>query len=138
MFVFICYISTLSTCQPNFPEILNFTREKPACMAYIMSPMKMAIQQRGKFAFRSVFLLRVFIRNSDFLFVLVWHCCRILWIIIITLSLYGTMRIFKGSYEAYTFNAISFVTETAYLDWNTTFPSVSICEITSTEVFWTE
>jgi len=28
-------------------------------------------------------------------------------------------------------NAVSFVTETAYLDWNTTFPAVSICETES-------
>lgn len=45
--------------------------------------------------------------------------------------------IFKGSYESFQNNAISFVTETTYLEWNTKFPTVTICEITGTEVVWT-
>lgn len=61
---------------------------------------------------------------------------RIFWMSIFLLSFFGMMMILKGSYESFQNNAISFVTETTYLDWNTTFPAVSICEITGSEVNW--
>ncbi|KAF5298771.1 hypothetical protein FQR65_LT09640 [Abscondita terminalis] len=46
-------------------------------------------------------------------------------------------KMFYASYQAFRHNAISFVTETTYLEWNTSFPAVSICEISSSEIFWT-
>nr|XP_015837686.1 PREDICTED: sodium channel protein Nach-like isoform X2 [Tribolium castaneum] len=61
---------------------------------------------------------------------------RLTWIAIFILSFYGMILVFKASYKSYTENAISFVTETAYLNWNTSFPAVTLCEITSSEVAW--
>ncbi|XP_071053835.1 pickpocket protein 11-like [Onthophagus taurus] len=62
---------------------------------------------------------------------------RFIWLIIMGLSIYGMLIILKGSYESYKNDSISFVTETAYLDWNTTFPAVTICEINSADITWT-
>lgn len=59
---------------------------------------------------------------------------RIFWMLVFLLSFAGMLRIFKGSYESFQQNAISFVTETTYLDWNTTFPAVTVCEITGSEI----
>lgn len=63
---------------------------------------------------------------------------RLTWVIITSLSLTGMFVVLRGVYNTYTYNAISFVTETAYLDWNTTFPAVSVCEITSSEILLTK
>ncbi|KAJ8971227.1 hypothetical protein NQ317_008816 [Molorchus minor] len=43
---------------------------------------------------------------------------------------------FKESYKTFQQNAISFVTETTYLDWNTTFPAITICPIAGSEPEW--
>lgn len=45
--------------------------------------------------------------------------------------------IFLASYDAYDTNPISFVTETTYLQWNTSFPSVSICQVMNQDIYWT-
>ncbi|KAJ3637615.1 hypothetical protein MTP99_001059 [Tenebrio molitor] len=62
---------------------------------------------------------------------------RLTWTAIFILSFYGMILVFKASYKSYTESAISFVTETAYLNWNTSFPAITLCEITSSEVPWT-
>ncbi|XP_065167397.1 sodium channel protein Nach-like [Atheta coriaria] len=62
---------------------------------------------------------------------------RFAWLFIVLLSTLGMMRIFKSSYDSYLQHSISFATETTYLNWNTTFPAISVCEIAGTEVFWT-
>ncbi|XP_017776900.1 PREDICTED: pickpocket protein 28-like [Nicrophorus vespilloides] len=62
---------------------------------------------------------------------------RMFWLAIFIMFGMAMLRIFRGSYESFQHNAISFVTETTYLDWNTTFPAISVCEITSSETFWT-
>ncbi|KAL3288803.1 hypothetical protein HHI36_003236 [Cryptolaemus montrouzieri] len=41
---------------------------------------------------------------------------------------------FYESYEAFDTKAVSYVTETAYLHWNTSFPAISICEVKGAEL----
>lgn len=60
-----------------------------------------------------------------------------MWLMIFVISAGVMLLVISGAYDSYRYNAISFVTETTYLDWNTTFPAVTVCEITSAEVFWT-
>lgn len=64
-------------------------------------------------------------------------CFRLLWTVVFLTLLASMFIFFKESYETYTNNPISFVTETTYLEWNTTFPAITICEVSSSEVFWT-
>ncbi|CAG9857939.1 unnamed protein product [Phyllotreta striolata] len=46
------------------------------------------------------------------------------------------LLVFYQSWLQFEENAISFVTETTYLHWNTTFPSISVCPIAGTEPEW--
>lgn len=39
------------------------------------------------------------------------------------------IALIQSAIEAYQYNAVTFVAETTYLRWNTTFPAVSVCEI---------
>lgn len=64
-------------------------------------------------------------------------CFRAMWLMIFVVSTAVMMLVISGAYDTYRYNAISFVTETTYLDWNTTFPAVTICEISNSDVFWT-
>lgn len=43
----------------------------------------------------------------------------------------STYYLLIASYTAFRDHAVSFVSETSYLDWNTTFPAVSVCETES-------
>ncbi|XP_044746369.1 pickpocket protein 11-like [Coccinella septempunctata] len=45
---------------------------------------------------------------------------------------------FYESYKAFNTSAVSFVTETTYLNWNTSFPAISICEIKGADVEYDE
>uniref|UniRef100_U5ETC3 Putative pickpocket 13 n=1 Tax=Corethrella appendiculata TaxID=1370023 RepID=U5ETC3_9DIPT len=69
-----------------------------------------------------------FIAEKDYTFVE-----RIFWIICILTSWIGSAFLIQASLEAFRTNAITFVVETSYLDWNTDFPAVSICESRNTE-----
>ncbi|KAB0804682.1 hypothetical protein PPYR_01652 [Photinus pyralis] len=62
---------------------------------------------------------------------------RFLWMVIFVSSVVGMFTIFIAQYNSFKHNSISFVTETTYLEWNTTFPAVTLCEVGSTEIFWT-
>lgn len=53
---------------------------------------------------------------------------RVFWAICIILSWVGSVFLIKASLDAFNNNAISFVVESSYRDWNTEFPSVFICE----------
>ncbi|XP_044739945.1 uncharacterized protein LOC123301275 [Chrysoperla carnea] len=64
------------------------------------------------------------------------YLIKIFWLIPIILSSIGSTYIFIRSYEAYVYNSISFVTETTYLNWNTSFPAVSICEVWYKNKYW--
>lgn len=58
---------------------------------------------------------------------------RLFWIICITLSWIASILLIRASWDDFQNNAISFVVETSYLDWNTKFPSISICETENQE-----
>lgn len=53
---------------------------------------------------------------------------RIFWFLCVTLSWIASGMLIMSSLDAYQNNAISFVVETSYRDWDTHFPSVVICE----------
>ncbi|KAI4454863.1 amiloride-sensitive sodium channel-related [Holotrichia oblita] len=53
---------------------------------------------------------------------------KIFWLVCCAASWYGSTLLILASWDDFQHNAISFVAETDYLDWNTTFPSVVICE----------
>ncbi|KAK9746740.1 Amiloride-sensitive sodium channel [Popillia japonica] len=54
---------------------------------------------------------------------------KIFWLVCCIASWYGSTLLILASWDDFQHNAISFVAETNYLDWNTTFPSVAVCEI---------
>ncbi|XP_022177636.1 sodium channel protein Nach [Myzus persicae] len=54
---------------------------------------------------------------------------RLFWFICCTLSWFGSALLMMNSWEAYQTNAISFVVETSSLEFQTTFPAVSVCEM---------
>lgn len=60
---------------------------------------------------------------------------RFAWVLTFVASCYGTAVIFLASYEAYDKNPISFATETTYLNWNTTFPAVTVCQLVNPDIF---
>lgn len=53
---------------------------------------------------------------------------RVFWLICIILSWVGSVFLIRASLDAFNNNAISFVVESSYRDWDTDFPSVFICE----------
>lgn len=53
---------------------------------------------------------------------------RVFWILTCFISGLATWQYLQATWDAYNNNAISFVTDTTYLDWNTSFLSLSICE----------
>lgn len=53
---------------------------------------------------------------------------RFFWAFCILLSWVGSVFLIKASLNAFNNNAISFVVESSYLEWDTDFPSVFICE----------
>nr|CAD7415890.1 unnamed protein product [Timema poppensis] len=56
---------------------------------------------------------------------------RIFWLVCCTLSWCATGLVVMASWNAFQNNAISFVVETTYLDWNTDFPSLTVCDTSS-------
>lgn len=53
---------------------------------------------------------------------------RMFWFVSIVLSWVGSAFLILSALDAFHHNAISFVVETSYRDWNTNFPSVVVCE----------
>lgn len=53
---------------------------------------------------------------------------RIFWFVCITASWCASGMLIRASLDAFETDAITFVVETSYRDWNTNFPSVVICE----------
>lgn len=47
-----------------------------------------------------------------------------------------TFVLFYNAYRSFEENAVSFVTETTYLNWNTTFPAITVCAIGGSEIEW--
>lgn len=48
------------------------------------------------------------------------------------MSWHGSLILIRAQYEAYSNNPISFVVETSYIDWDTEFPTVALCETETT------
>lgn len=89
-------------------------------MDSIISPNKNAIGPKGiKILVVSEFFNKIFLPIVSF---------RIFWTAICCLSGYYTWMYLIATWYAFQNNAVSFVMETDYLEWNTTFPAVSICE----------
>ncbi|CAH1113598.1 unnamed protein product [Psylliodes chrysocephalus] len=63
---------------------------------------------------------------------------RAFWCVTFIVSFGIMLLLFYKSWIQFEENAISFVTETTYLHWNTTFPAISVCPITGTEPEWDE
>ena len=59
------------------------------------------------------------------------HGYRLFWAVCCLLSLYGSVLLVRSAYDAFQSNPLSTVVSTTYLDWSTSFPSVSICETES-------
>ena len=53
---------------------------------------------------------------------------RVFWAVCIIFSWVGSVFLIRASLDAFNNNAISFVVESSYRDWDTDFPSVFICE----------
>ncbi|XP_050532302.1 uncharacterized protein LOC126900543 isoform X2 [Daktulosphaira vitifoliae] len=53
---------------------------------------------------------------------------RVFWFVCCALSWYGSYSLMMNSWEAFQTNAISFVVETTALEFQTSFPAISICE----------
>lgn len=58
---------------------------------------------------------------------------RAFWIICCTLSWVATGLLIRSAWNDFQNNSISFVVETSYLDWDTHFPSIAICETDNQE-----
>ncbi|KAF7280154.1 hypothetical protein GWI33_006330 [Rhynchophorus ferrugineus] len=56
---------------------------------------------------------------------------RLFWIGIFGGSIYGLTQTLSSVYADY--NTVSFLTETTYLDWNTTFPAITVCQISGND-----
>ncbi|PSN55529.1 hypothetical protein C0J52_18015 [Blattella germanica] len=58
---------------------------------------------------------------------------RIFWICCVTLSWYTSSLLIASSIDSFSNNPISLGVETSYLEWNTNFPSVVVCETSGNE-----
>lgn len=50
------------------------------------------------------------------------------WFVCICASWYGCFLVIASSWDAFQNNALSFGTETTYIEWNTSLLAVSVCE----------
>ncbi|CAH2040722.1 unnamed protein product, partial [Iphiclides podalirius] len=58
---------------------------------------------------------------------------RVFWITILAISSFGALTMLRSSLNLYTEAAVSFSVETNYLDWDTPFPALSVCESAGAE-----
>ncbi|XP_044729218.1 sodium channel protein Nach [Chrysoperla carnea] len=54
---------------------------------------------------------------------------RLFWLTCIVVCYIASYFLIKASYENYEYNSISFVMDTAYLEWETNFPAIIVCEV---------
>lgn len=54
--------------------------------------------------------------------------CRIFWAVVCSACVWGAAVVLRGNIYNYRNNAVSFVMEATFLEWNTSFPAVSVCE----------
>lgn len=53
---------------------------------------------------------------------------RVFWLACVIISWVASGMLISSAWDAFQHNAISFVVETSYRDWNTHFPAIVICE----------
>ncbi|XP_063825941.1 sodium channel protein Nach [Ostrinia nubilalis] len=53
---------------------------------------------------------------------------RLVWLVLVILSWYGSAVLIIAAWDAFIINPISFGVETTYTEWNTEMPTVAICE----------
>lgn len=58
---------------------------------------------------------------------------RLFWLICVVLSWVASALLIMSAIDAFQHNAISFVVETSFRDWNTPFPAVVVCEAKNTD-----
>ncbi|XP_034254431.1 uncharacterized protein LOC117653133 [Thrips palmi] len=117
-----------------WPPASRSTCRRAPCTACATSQTPGATGRRGRSS-RSVSVALVR-RCGD-----PWRCerdratgcsaCRVFWMSVCVAAFISTYYLLIASYTAFRDHAVSFVSETAYLDWNTTFPAVSVCETES-------
>ncbi|XP_060526286.1 sodium channel protein Nach-like [Cylas formicarius] len=54
---------------------------------------------------------------------------RLLWSFMYVAHIAGMFAFIISLFKSYNEDAVSFLTETAYLDWNTSFPAITVCQI---------
>ncbi|GLG92902.1 LOW QUALITY PROTEIN: Uncharacterized protein GBIM_00447 [Gryllus bimaculatus] len=59
------------------------------------------------------------------------HKLMIFWLLVLAGCFFCNYQLTKSSYYAYQHHSVSFVTETDYLHWNTSYPQIVVCEIES-------
>lgn len=58
---------------------------------------------------------------------------RVFWLVAVIVSWIASALLIMSAIDAFQHNAISFVVETSYRDWDTHFPAIVICEVKNTE-----
>lgn len=58
----------------------------------------------------------------------IYYVHRLFWVICITLAWIASGFLILSAWDAFQHNAIQFVVETSYRDWDTDFPAIAICE----------
>lgn len=53
---------------------------------------------------------------------------RLLWLVLVLLSWYGSALLIIAAWDAFVTSPISFGVETNYLNWETKMPAVAVCE----------
>lgn len=53
---------------------------------------------------------------------------RVFWLVCVIVSWVASAMLINSAWDAFQHNAISFVVETSYRDWDTQFPAIVICE----------
>ncbi|XP_021916966.1 sodium channel protein Nach isoform X2 [Zootermopsis nevadensis] len=62
------------------------------------------------------------------------HANRLFWLVCVLLSWYGSLYLIRQSWTTFQNNPINFGVETTYLEWNTQFPSVVVCEVLNVNI----
>lgn len=66
--------------------------------------------------------------SGTYFFTMFFDFSRFFWILTCFISAFATWKYLEATWYAYNNNAVSFVADTTYLDWNTSFVSLSVCE----------
>ncbi|XP_044763116.1 sodium channel protein Nach [Coccinella septempunctata] len=87
-----------------------------------------------KLSYLRYFFLNTSFHGLHFIFERERHWTeRIFWIVCCVLSWLASILLILSAWSDFRNNAISFVVETSYLDWDTHFPSIAVCETDNQE-----